>query len=203
VTITAALAAELEILTAALDQPGADIARSVHQLALNAAAGVTSYLGLSVLVGRSDPPFAFTILADGVAADDIGTSLRVELPGVGDGGGRLTVAVNLYAGSPGAFVDLAADMAWLTARPLSDFVLDQHLTIPTQSNTGTQLRAASVINQAIGVLIGRGHTPEQAHWQLDTQAADAGTDRHAAAQLVLATLTGADIEDTDKDLGIP
>jgi hypothetical protein len=203
VTITAALAAELEILTAALDQPGADIARSVHQLALNAAAGVTSYLGLSVLVGRSDPPFAFTILADGVAADDIGTSLRVELPGVGDGGGRLTVAVNLYAGSPGAFVDLAADLAWLTARPLSDFVLDQHLDIPTPSNTGTQLHAASVINQAIGVLIGRGHTPEQAHWQLDTQTAHTGTDRLAAAQLVLAKLTPADIEHSDRDLGIP
>jgi hypothetical protein len=196
VTITAALAAELEILTAALDQPGADVARSVRQLALNATAGVTTYLGLSVLVGRSDPPFAFTAMADGVAADDIGTSLRVELPGVGDGEGRLTVAVNLYAGSPGAFVDLAADLAWLTARPLSDFVLDQHLTIPSPSNTGTQLHAASVINQAIGVLIGRGHTPQQAHWQLDTQAADAGTDRHAAAQLVLAKLTAADIDDT-------
>jgi hypothetical protein len=202
VTITAALAAELEILTAALDQPGADVARSVRQLALNAAAGVTTYLGLSVLVGRSDPPFVFTALADGVAADDIGTSLRVELPGVGDGGGRLTVAVNLYAGSPGAFVDLAADLAWLTARPLSDFVLDQHLDIPTPSNTGTQLQA-SVINQAIGVLIGRGHTPEQAHWQLDTQTAHTGTDRHAAAQLVLAKLTPADIEHSDRDLGIP
>jgi hypothetical protein len=195
VTITAALAAELEILTAALDEPGADIAHSVRQLALNATAGVTTYLGLSVLVGRSDPPFAFTALADGVAADDIGTSLRVELPGLVD---QLTVAVNLYAGSPGAFVDLAADLAWLTARPLSDFVLDQHLTIPTPSNTGTQLHAASIINQAMGVLIGRGHTPEQAHWQLDGQAADAGTDRHAAAQHVLATLTATDIEDVDR-----
>jgi hypothetical protein len=194
VTINAALAAELEILTAALDQPGTDIARSVRQLALNAAAGVTTYLGLSVLVGRSDPPFAFTALADGVAADDVGTSLRVELPGLVD---QLTVAVNLYAGSPGAFVDLAADLAWLTARPLSDFVLDQHLTIPAPSNTGTQLHAASIINQAMGVLIGRGHTPEQAHQQLDSQAADAGTDRHTAAQLILATLTARDIEDVD------
>jgi hypothetical protein len=195
VTINAALAAELEILTAALDQPGTDIARSVRQLALNAAAGVTTYLGLSVLVGRSDPPFAFTALADGVAADDIGTSLRVELQGLVD---QLTVAVNLYAASPGAFVDLAADLAWLTARPLSDFVLDQHLNIPSPSNTGTQLHAASIINQAMGVLIGRGHTPEQAHRQLDSQAADAGTDRRAAAQLILATLTATDIEDVDR-----
>lgn len=129
-----------------------------------------------------------------MADDDIRTSLQVVLPGVGDG---LTVAVNLYAGTPGAFVDLAADLAWLTTRPLSDFVLDEHLTVPPPSNTGTQLQAASIINQAIGVLIGRGHTPEEANGQLDAQAARAGTDRHGAAQLVLATLTATDVEDDD------
>lgn len=197
VTITAALAAELEILTAALDQPGADIAHSVSQLALNAAAAVTTYLGLSVLVSRSEPPFAFTALADGVAADDIRTSLQMVLPDVGDDGDRPMVAVNLYAGSPGAFVDLAADLAWLTARPPSDFVLDQHLTLPTSSDAGTQPLGASVVNQAIGVLIGRGYTPEQADRELDTRAARAGTGRHAVAQLILAKLTPADNDDAD------
>jgi hypothetical protein len=186
--INAALAAELEILTAALDEPGADIAHSLRELALTAASAIASYLGLSVLVA-SDPPLAFSAMADGVAADDVRTSLHVVLPGVGDG---LTVAVNLYAGTPGAFVDLAADLAWLTTRPLSDFVLDEHLTVPGPSHTG--LRAGSIINQAIGVLIDRGHTPEQAIWQLDTQADRAGTDRHGAAQLVLATLTAPDAD---------
>jgi hypothetical protein len=202
VTITAALAAELEILTAALDEPGIDIAHSLRQLALDAAAAITSYLGLSVLVARSEPPFAFTVLADGVVADDIRTSLRMVLQRAGDDGGRMAIAVNLYAGSPGAFVDLAADLAWLTARPLSDFVLDQHLTISTPSDAGTQLHAASIINQAIGVLIGRGHTPEQAHSHLDTQAAHAGTGRHAAARHILAKLTAADIDGIDDGLGI-
>lgn len=186
-TINAALAAELEILTAALDEPGAGIADSLRQLALTAANAITSYLGLSILVVGSDPPLAFTVLADGVSAVDIRTSLHVVLPGEGEGP---MVAVNLYAGSPGAFVDLAADLAWLTTRPLSDFVLDQHLTVPGQSHTG--LRATSIVNQAIGVLIGRGHTPEQAIWQLDTHAVRAGTNRHGAAQLVLATLSTTD-----------
>lgn len=201
-TIPAALAAELEILTAALDQPDADIAHTVRQLALNSAAAITTYLGLSVLVAGGDPPFAFTILADGVVAGDVRTSLQVILPAVDDGGGRQTVAVNLYAGAPGAFVDLAADLAWLTGRPPSDFALDQHLTIPPSSNAGTQVHAASVVNQAIGVLIGRGYTPQQARWQLDTQSAHAGTDRHAAAKLILAELTAAGIADVDDDLGI-
>jgi hypothetical protein len=202
VTISAALAAELDILTAALDEPGADIAHSLRQLTLEAEAAVTTYLGLSVMVSFSDPPFTFSTLAAGVVAGDIGSSLQLTLPGVGDGRHRLTLALNLYAGTPGAFVDLAADLAWLTARPLSDFALDQHLTVPTQSDTGTQLRAASVINQAIGVLIGRGYTPQQAGWQLDTQAGNAATDRYAAAQLILAKLTAAAAEHTYKDLGI-
>jgi len=34
------------------------------------------------------------------------------------------VALILYARSPGAFVDLAADVARLTGRPLTDFPLD-------------------------------------------------------------------------------
>ena len=80
-------------------------------------------------------------------------------------------------------------MAWLTARPLSDFVLDQHFSVPAGSDTGTTLRTVSVINQAIGVLIGRGYTLKQAHRELDIQADGAGTDRHIAAQFILDTLT--------------
>jgi hypothetical protein len=95
----------------------------------------------------------------------------------------------LYAGSPGTFVDLAADLAWLTARPLSDFVLDQHVPGPAGIGTGTKLFEASVINQAIGALIAQGYTPQQADGQLDAQAADAGINRHAARLRILARLT--------------
>ena len=54
-TITAAMAASLNILTAALDDPGADVAHSLHQLALQAAAAIPTYLGLSVVVPQYDP----------------------------------------------------------------------------------------------------------------------------------------------------
>jgi len=155
---------------------------------------VRSYLGLNVSVSRSDPLFTFTCLNDGVVAGDIATSLRLTLPRIGDSWAPPAVALILYAGSPGAFVDLAADLAWLTARPLSDFVLDQHVTIPAGSDSGPQLSAASVINQAIGVLIGIGYTTQQADWRLDTEAAHAGTDRYAAAELILAMRTGGDVE---------
>ena len=200
VSKTATLAAELEILTAALDDPGTDVADSLRWLALSAAAAITSYLGLSVLVARSDPPLAFTVLADGVTAGDAQTSLHVVVPGVGVRAGRLAVTVTLYASAPGAFVDLAADLAWLTKRPLSDFTMDRHLAIPTGAVSGNSLRAASLVNQAIGVLIGRGYTPEQALGHLDAEAARAGTDHRVVAQRILARLSAPDEDDTDSGL---
>ena len=195
--IGAALAADVGILTAALDEPGADVLRSLHQLGVDAQAAVPTYLGLSVTVDGSDPRFTFTTLEDGTA-DDIHTSLRLTLPGVGDGRASPSVALILYAGTPGTFVDLTADLAWITGRPPSDFALDQHLSVPAGSDSGTYLRAASVINQAIGVLIGRGHTPAHAHRELDTQADSAGTDRHTTAQFILDTLTAEDPTDAER-----
>jgi hypothetical protein len=195
--IGAALAADLGILTAALDEPGADVLHSLHQLGVDAQAAVPSYLGLSMTFDGSDPPFTFTTLDDGTA-DNVRTSLRLTLPGVGDGWASPSVALILYAGTPGTFVDLAADLAWLTGRPPSDFALDQHLSVPAGSDAGTSLRAASVINQAIGVLIGRGYTPRQAHSKLDTQADGAGTDRYTTAQFILDTLTAEDPADAER-----
>jgi hypothetical protein len=195
--ISAALAADLGILTAALDEPGADVVHSLHRLAVNAQAAVPTYLGLSVTVAGSDPPFTLTTCEQD-AADSVGASLWLTLPGVDEGWASPTVALILYARTPGTFVDLAADLAWLTGRPPSDFKLDQHLSAPAGSDAGTSLQAASVINQAIGVLIGRGYFPRQAHSKLDNQAAGARTDRHTAAQVILDSLTAADPADAER-----
>ena len=195
--IGAALAADLGILTAALDEPGADVLHTLHQLGVDAQAAVPTCLGLRITVDGSDPPFTFSTLEDG-AADDVRTSLRLTLPGVGDGWASPSVALTLYAGTPGTFVDLSADLAWLTGRPPSDFALDQHLSVPAGSDAGTYLRAASVINQAIGVLIGRGYTLQQAHRELDTQVDSAGIDRHTTAQFILDTLTAEDPADAER-----
>ena len=179
--IAAALAAGLGLLTEALDEPGADVADSLRQLMIDAAAAIPTFLGLSVTVDDSDPPFTFTTFVDGVGVDGVGTSevrtsLRLPLPGA---------VVVLYAGSPGTFVDLAADLAWLTARPLSDFVLDQHLQPSAEQDSATGLFETSVINQSVGVLIGRGHTPEQADRYLAAEAAAAGISRHAVGVRIL------------------
>jgi hypothetical protein len=186
--ITAAMAAGLDILTAALDEPGTDIARSLQGLAFAAAAAVPTYLGLNVVVSQRDSRFICTILADGVFIGDKSTSLHMLLPTTGADDGP-AVAVILYATAPGAFVDLAADLAWLTGRPPADFTLDQHLAIAPGADTALELRAASDINQAIGVLIGRGYSPRQADRELNTRAAHNSSDRHGAARLILDELS--------------
>lgn len=181
--INAVMAAALAVLTEALDEHGTDIALSLHRLTLDAAAAVSSYLGLSVVVSQSDTPLTITTLTDGTVVADICTSLHVLLPVTEPG--RAPVALILYAATPGAFVDLAADMAWLKASPMIEVTLDEHLLSATGRETATQLLAASDINQAIGVLIGRGYTAHEAHREIDTHAATNDIDRHSAARLIL------------------
>jgi hypothetical protein len=186
------MAAALAVLTEALDEHRTDIEHSLQRLTLATSAAVPSYLGLSVIVSHSNPPFTFTTPVDRAVAGDIRTSLHMLLPGVGDGRDQPLVALILYAGTPGAFVDLAADLAWLTGRPLTDVTLDQHLTVPAGPSTAAQLHAASDIDQAIGVLIGRGCAPREARRQLDVEAANHRTDRYSAARLILDKITAAD-----------
>ncbi len=199
-TITAALAAELALLSDTLDDsdahPTPDLVDTVRQLATSARAAVTSYLGLSVLVSAHEPAFRFAVLDDGVDASDVLTSLKLPLPDLATVAGGPSIAVILYAAVPGAFVDLAADAGFLTGRALSEVELDQHLSVATEVDTTGALRAASTINEAIGVLIARGRTPEQATRELDAHAITVGADRNAAAAVVLAGLTviGSNLE---------
>ncbi|QCH22590.1 hypothetical protein [Mycobacteroides salmoniphilum] len=179
--ITAAMAADLAILTQALDAPGVNVADSLRQLAADAAAAIPAYVGLSVIVSESDPPITFTLMADGPATVDVRASLRIMLSG---GRNRPPVALVLHSGAPGAFVELAADLALLATQPLTDLIFDQDLTV-ADSASANQLQAATDINQAIGVLIGRGYTPLLARQHLDTQAVRISTSRHAIAQLIL------------------
>lgn len=198
-TFPAALAADLALLTDALGDaaadPAPDLAETVRQLAADARAAVTSYLGLSVVITAHEPAFRFTMLDDGVDSGDVFTSLKLPLPQSAAGPVGARIAVILYAAKPGAFVDLAADLAFLTGHALSTIDLDQHLSVVADPDAPGALRAASMISEAIGVLIARGRTPEQARRDLDTHATDAGTDRHAAAELLLAGLTASHSSD--------
>jgi hypothetical protein len=96
--------------------------------------------------------------------------------------------VILYAATPGAFVDLAADLSWLAGLELDEFALDQHLNLPVDPETAGVGQAASLINQAIGVLVARGRTLGAASDELDARAADAGHGRYETATAILASV---------------
>lgn len=186
--ITAAVAVDLATLTQALDEPDTGLAQTLQQLVADAKLAVRSLVGLTVTAKISGQQIHLSSLEDAAERHAILASLAIPLtPAFDDVGAAPNTVLVLYAGTPGAFTDLAADLAWLSGRDLTEFTLDQHLTPPlNQPASHRGLVAFSMINQAIGMLIERGRTPEQAEHELDVRAARAGVDRHIAASRIVA-----------------
>lgn len=189
-TIPSGLAAELDLLTQALDLPDTDIAQALTLLCTAAQAAVDSYLGLSVVINVDRSGFDLTVLEDGAQREHVRTSLLAPLsPADSDTTtAPAAIALILYAATPGAFRGLAADLSWITGRSWTDYRLDEHLTVPADDSSPAPLAAASAINQALGVLIGRGSTPEQAELDLHARAVAGDIDPAVVAIEILAAL---------------
>ncbi len=196
--IPPALAEDLALLTEALDADGVDLASTLSLLASAVAYSVPSYLGLSVWVSPADEPVEITTLAGEAARARIRTSLRMPFSD-DPWQSAPSVMIVLYAGLPGAFGDLAADLAWLTRRDLGEIGLDVDLGDDVRTSRAISLRARSAIDQAMGVLVGRGRTPGAARLELDALAERARTDTHAAALALLGAMAtdGGVSKDTD------
>jgi hypothetical protein len=196
VTISPGLAAELALLTQALDLPGTEVADTLTRLAADAQSAIGSYLGLSVVITANGSEFDFTILRDATHSDHVRTSLLIPLTTAAATANSTpaSVALILYAATPGAFIDLAADLSWITGRVPANFRIDEHCALPASYTDPTAMTAMSSINQALGVLIGRGSTPERAERDLYERAAAAGIELVAAATLVLAALVPPEAE---------
>jgi hypothetical protein len=198
VEISAALAVDLALLSEALDEPGLTIVDTVQQLSADVRLAVRSYLGMQVMAAGDGPAFTFAVMTDYAGTSEISSSLRIPLTRFQQIGGLSELTVILYAARGGAFVDLAADLAWLAGCDLSEFALDEQLTLDVAPAVRS-LAADSVINQAIGVLFSRGLTPDQADLELDLRAVAAGTDRRSAAARILADVLAV-IEDPEEDV---
>lgn len=185
--ITAALAADLAVLSETFDEPDVHILEELCRLAADARVAVRSYLGLTVVAGDATSPLTLPAMEDSAHQTEVVSSLKIPLSDDSADGTRFRLVVFLYAGSQGALVDLAADLCWLTGRQLTDFALDQHLSLPAEPDTAGGVQAASLVNQAIGVLLGRGYTPEQAEFEIEARAAAAGHSHSEAARTILAT----------------
>lgn len=183
VEIPAALAADLQSLTAALDRPGTDLNSLLHALAADTGRAVPSYLGLTMTLLVDDYPFTFTVTESAAEHQDIATSALLPLSAVCEA--ELGSVLVFYAAHPGAFVDFAADLSHSLGLSLDTIVLDQHLT-PHLDGTGfSGLADLSATNQAIGLLIGHGFSPQDARGELHRLAEHAGASVRDIAQQLL------------------
>jgi hypothetical protein len=180
-----ALTADLLLLDDALSDTEGDVEQQLHLLLRDAQISVPSCVGLCVTVETTPVEFRLVAYDDPIAPIHAVASLCVTLPAR-----RVPVAAAvtlvLVAMAPGAFVDLAADLAFALGLPLSDIVLDQHLG--ERRGNATNLADLSAINQAIGMLIGRGAGPAEARVALQLVADSSASPLADAARAVLISL---------------
>ena len=221
--LPAALLAHLKDLTASVGQDDQDLDDTLTALtaALNSTA--TTYCGLRLTIVENQWPITLTAFTDGHDADghdadgydadghDVpaGTSLRVPLALVSptvDHGSRVV----FFAITPGAFIDLAADLSYVLggipvsqASPPADgddhrdhggagldghrraIELDLDLPLPSRVSGLTGLAELTVLNRAVGMLVAQGNDIEQAHQLLRRDAAAAGVEPHVYAARIL------------------
>ena len=177
-----------------VDSIGADdtLTESLEALAGHLRSAVSSYLGLRLTLVLDGWPVTMTAFSvvDGIRP---ATSLRLNLSSQGPGYDSQSQIV-FYGGTAGAFVDLAADIDYLHRRDRAQtdgdgqhpaVMLDIDLPPVTLVSGFTGLAEYATINRAVGLLIGRGHDPDQARATLHRGAAASGLALHLyAAQLL-------------------
>lgn len=199
--LSAALTVGIRELTLGVGHEGA-IADSVAVLDRDLKLAIRSYLGLRlVLFDRH--PITLTAFASGVRREDIMTSMLVPLSRVTDEFSFISPGntITFYAGAGGAFADFAADLTYalgltghlrrpapfprLSGQLSAVIAIDNDLSPSTVSSGLTGTEELAVINRAVGMLIGNGHDPDDAHHELSSRAAMAGLTRADwASQLV-------------------
>jgi hypothetical protein len=194
-------------LTASVGQDDQDLSDTLMALATALRSTATSYRGFQLTLVENQWPVTLTAFDDGHDAP-IGTSLRLPLGLVSrrvDGESRVV----FFAGTPGAFTDLAADLSHAlggisvngrssTAKNADDHGIrvDGHRKVieldididllPASRTSGlTGLAELTVLNRALGMLIQQGHDLEQAHQVLRREAAAAGVEPHVYAAGIL------------------
>jgi hypothetical protein len=204
VDLPAALLAHVHDLTVSIGQDDQDLGDTVAALTTALRATATSYCGFQLTIVENQWPVTLTAFTDGHDLP-VGTSLRLPLGLVSwvDGESRVV----FFAGTPGAFTDLAADLSYaLGGIPveqrssaannadhrrtrvdggLKAIQLDTDLPPLSHVSGLTGLAELTVLNHAIGMLIQQGQDLEQAHQLLRREAAAAGVQPHIYAAQIL------------------
>lgn len=179
-----ALVEGLTLLSDALDDPVMDLEAILSVLTDDLTAAIPSYLGLIITLHVDGNPIIVSTL-DSATNGDARSSLMLSLLPHGPFSSPGSVA--FYSGTAGVFVELADDARWifnLNGPP----VLDGHLAVGRNGSEPAGIRGLAAytnINQAIGVLIEEGHTPEGARAELARRSLRAGRSLPEAALQLL------------------
>jgi hypothetical protein len=187
VEMSDAVTADLAALSEALEDPDADLAELVQRLGDSCSLAVGSYLGFSISLVVDEVVVSVSVLEEFLDPSEIATSVMFSLTALGDHapGGEIV----LYAGTPGAFVDLAADLTYALRAGPDAVRLDQHLTPPDPALGASGLTALSEQNQAIGILLERGHDHDKALAELKRLARLDAISVQSAAQRLIKSAT--------------
>ena len=202
--LPATVLAHLHDLTASIGQDDQDLADPLTALTAALRSTASSYCGFQLTIVENHWPVTLIAFTDGHDVR-VGTSLGLPLALVSRFDGQSRVV--FFAGTPGAFTDLAADLSYALggipvdqAPPAVDGV-DQRGTradgqrrvieldadLPPRSRVSglTGLAELTVLNRGIGMLVAQGHDIEQAHQVLRQEAAAAEVEPHIYAARIL------------------
>ena len=186
-----ALIEGLTLLSDALDDPVMDLEAILSVLTDDLVSAIPAYLGLIITLHVEGNPVIISTL-DRARDGQARASLLLSLQPNGSAGAAGSVA--FYSGAAGAFADLAGDARWifnLSGPP----VLDGHLAggrNRAEPAGISGLAAYTNINQAIGVLIEEGHTPDGARDELARRSVRAGRSLPQTALELLESIAPPD-----------
>jgi hypothetical protein len=183
VEIPTALAADLQALTEALDPPRIDLAIQLGQLISDIRMTNPAYLGLTLTVISRGVPFTIAAFDEDATSAVVRSSASLPLATLCDI--EVGSAIVFYATAPGAFVEFVHEVS--SALGLAEGVIevDRHLGRTTLLDGLSAATRARRINQALGVLIERGFTPEAARAELRRLGKQPGGSPAAAASQIL------------------
>jgi hypothetical protein len=204
VDLPATLLAHLQDLTASIGQDDQDLDNMLEALTAALHSTASSYCGFQLTIVENHWSVTLTAFTDGHSVR-VGTSLGLPLGLISRVDGESRVV--FFAGTPGAFTDLAADLSYALggipvdqASPAVDGVdqrgtrvdgqrrmieLDADLPPLYRKSGLTGLAELTVLNRATGMLVGQGYDIEHAQEHLRRNAAAAGVEPHIYAAWIL------------------
>jgi hypothetical protein len=185
VHITEALAHHLKTLTGDADV-GDRLAADLSQLGHDVAVAVPSCLSVSIRLVGVGTEITISAVAPGGGSDTVRASLAVPLSAE-----QPSNTLILRAGEAGAFLLLGDDLDSQLGPGHQPIEVDKQrsaLTGPAGESLTAALADFGAVNQAIGILIDQGMSPEAAGRHLQRRADDAGITIGVTSRLLLQSL---------------